>query len=210
MFSFVDSRGAIFLFAFATIVASTLDVVDCRSSVADEFASTIIELDKLPLIRPEFVRPADPNLLFYIQNSINANTVVYTARIEANGQLDLDQPIDVYWRRFASGGARAPLSFLERIFAYGIRIHPQKTEDGKVSVNIVSYPQRMITIDFDNQAQPRATIRMGDHRAKLIYVYLEVVESKLFPSVIHVDVFGLDIENARVLHEIIKPLTALN
>jgi hypothetical protein len=189
------------LFAIAAIASNPLD---CLLFAAEE-DSAITELEQLPQVRPDFPCPTDPNLLFYVQHSSSPNTVVYAADVDADGQLDLEQPVDVYWRRFTNGGARVPLSMLERIFAYGVEVRPQSSENNSISVNIVSYPQRVIKIDFDDQEKPRASIDMGSHHAKLLYVYLEVDDSKLISSVIHVDIFGLDVASGRVLHEVIKP-----
>jgi hypothetical protein len=182
----------------------------CLPSSAEENSTTITELEQLPQVRPDFPTPTDPNLLFYIQHSTSPNTVVYTAHIDESGTFDREQPIDVYWRRFTSGGTRTPLTFLERVFAYGVKVHSQSSENNTITANIVSYPQRVIKIDFDDQAKPRATIEMGSHHAKLVYVYLDVDESKFLPSIRHVDVFGRDVESGRVLHEVIEPSSATN
>jgi hypothetical protein len=192
----------------AIAAAANANPIGRARSAAAEYSSAITEVDELPQLRPDFPRPTDSNLLFYIQHSSSPNTVVYTANIDPNGQLDPRQPIDVYWRRFTNGGERVPLSFFERLFAYGVKVHSSSPENNAMAANIVSYPQRVINIDFDDQAKPRATIEMGNHYAKLIYVYLAVDESRLIPSVLQVDVFGRDIADGQVLHEVIKPAPA--
>lgn len=186
----------------ATIVLS----VCCGSAVAlAHYVSTVAEVKALPIVRPDFPTPTDQNLLFYIQHSSSPNTVVYTAHIDRDGKIDPSQPIDVYWRRFANGGGRAPLSFLERTFGYGMHVERQSDDGGRITGNIVGYPQRPITIILDGDARPLASIEIGSRVAKLIYVYLDVDEHRLIPSVSHVDVFGLDLENGHVLHEVITP-----
>jgi hypothetical protein len=188
-----------------TVVIIVLSV-GCGSAVARaEYASTVAEVQALPIVRPDFPTPTDQNLLFYIQHSSSPNTVVYTARIDRDGKIDPGQPIDVYWRRFANGGGRAPLSFVERMFGYGMHIDRQPEDTSAITGNIVGYPQRSITIKLDSNARPFASIEMGSRVAKLIYVYLNVDERHLIPSVSHADIFGLDLENGYVLHEVISP-----
>ena len=201
-------RACFLMIAIAAV--ANANPISCAASAGAKYSSAITELSQLPQLRPDFPRPTDSNLLFYIQHSSSPNTVVYTANIDPDGQLDPRQPIDVYWRRFTSGGERVPLSFFERLFAYGVKVHLPSPKDNAIAANIVSYPQRVINIDFDDQRKPRATIEMGNHLAALIYVYLAVDESRLIPSVLQVDVLGRDVADGQVLHEVIKPSSAAN
>jgi uncharacterized protein DUF4833 len=190
--------------------AAVLLLAACASSTATEFSSTITELDRLPRVRPDFPLPTDPNILFYVQRSGGPNTVVYSARLDAAGHIDRAQPIDVFWRRFTRGGIRTPLTFLERMFVYGVNVRPAPPEANAITANVVSYPQRALTIDLDRDGRPRASIQIGGRQAKLAYVYVEVDESTTIPSVVHVDVFGLDVASGRVLHELFKPRRSQN
>src|SRR5947199_328024 len=71
-----------------------------------ELTSQVTELDHIPSLRAEFPVPNDPNMLFYIQRSVNANTVVYAAHIDVQGRLDPDEPVEVYWRWYNIDGQR--------------------------------------------------------------------------------------------------------
>ena len=44
---------------------------------ARNLASQVLELNRIPSVRPEFPIPSEPNQLFYIQRSVNANTVSF-------------------------------------------------------------------------------------------------------------------------------------
>ena len=43
---------------------------------ARTLTSTVTESDHIEQLRPEFKRPDEPNQLFYVQRSPNANTVI--------------------------------------------------------------------------------------------------------------------------------------
>ena len=60
----------------------------------------------LPAAAESFPVPVDENLIFYVQRSLNSNTIVYTARLDGDGKLDAKRPVDVFWRRFNDDGAR--------------------------------------------------------------------------------------------------------
>jgi hypothetical protein len=197
-----------FLPSFLAIAAILLSA--CGSSSATEFTSTITEIDRVPRVRPDFPLPTDPNILFYVQNSTGPNTVVYAARLDAAGRVNRGEPIDVFWRRFTHGGIRVPLSLLERMFVYGVNVRTSRQESNAVAANVVSYPKRTLTIDLDGEGKPRALIPIGGRSAKLAYVYVEIDESTIIPSVVHADVFGVDVASGHALHELIKPASPQN
>jgi hypothetical protein len=210
MHSSPNTPGFTRIFLSSLAATAVLLFAACASSIATEFSSTIIQLDRLPRVRPDFPLPTDPNLLFYVQRSEGPNTVVYSARLDAAGHLDHARPIDVFWRRFTSGGIRVPLTFLERMFVYGVNVRPAAPGTDAITANVVSYPKRLMKVDFDRDGRPRASIQMGDRQAKLAYVYVEVDETKTIPSIIHVDLFGLDVASGQVLHELFKPRQTQN
>ncbi len=203
-------RGDLHFAAGVLIIAAILTLGDSSPSIARVFADTVTELDNLPQVRPDFPRPADPNILFYIEHSTSPNTVVYTAQMDIAGHLDRDEPIIVFWRRFNSDGARAPLSFLERMFAYGVNVHSTETSANAITANLVSFPQRTVRVDLDGQGKPRASTEMAGHQAKLVYAYVDVDETGLIPYVRHVDIFGIDLTSGRALHELVRPLPSRN
>ena len=69
-----------------------------------------------------FPVPKEENQIFFVQRSLNSNTIVYTARLDGEGRLDARRPVDVFWRRFNDEGERKELSKLERSLAYGGRM----------------------------------------------------------------------------------------
>ena len=82
------------------------------------------ELDQLPRMRVEFPVPSEPNMLFYVQRSVNSNTVVYAARLDADGAIDPKTPVDAFWRWYNVDGQKKPLNFIEyfdRVFAKPFR-----------------------------------------------------------------------------------------
>ena len=71
------------------------------------------------------------NQLFYLQRDPNSNTVIYQLNVNAAGQLNEDEPVRVFWIRYAEQGERKDLNFIQRKFAYGLtakKIAPDKYE----------------------------------------------------------------------------------
>jgi hypothetical protein len=166
-----------------------------------DLTSQVIELDHIPSMRAEFPVPSDPSMLFYIQRSVNSNTVVYAAHVNSHGRFDPDAPVDVYWRWYNVDGGRKALNFIERTMAYGVRSVGDHGSGGTVTFQLAALPERELLLEQDVLGHPEALIRLGDHTAKLVYVYLQVDDSGLMPDVTAMDLFGIDKLTGKSLRE---------
>jgi len=167
---------------------------------ARSFTSTIIESAEIAQIRPEFKRPDEPNQLFYVQRSPNANTIVYAARLDANGAIQRDNPVEAFWRKFNIDGSKQPLNFIERMMAYGVRTAPV-TSGAPITFTIAALPERKLTLSLGAGKRPQALMQIGTRTVKVAYVYLHVVEGGLMPNVPELDIFGTDIASGKTVHE---------
>lgn len=158
----------------------------------------IAETAQLPRVRPDYPIPAEPNQLFYLQRSTNPNTVIYTARFDANGNLDRRNPVSVYWRRFNNAGERKPLKWIERMFAYGVNVSKRKT-DGEFTVTLKPAGQLPILLRQTGPGKAGALATIGGRTVRLVYIYLTVDESGMFPRVTGLAWHGIDIRSGRAI-----------
>ena len=181
-------------------LAFLLAVLTALPVQARDFSSTVSESDEVVHLRPEFKAPGEPNQLFYVQRSPNSNTVVYAAKLDAQGNFDAGAPVEAFWRKFNIDGSKQPLNFMERMMAYGVKLNPRKAGE-PITFAIASLPQRKLSLGWDGQHRPQATMTIGSRVVKLAYVYLHVVEGGLMPSVPELDIFGTDLANGKAVHE---------
>jgi len=151
--------------------------------------------------RPDYPVPDDPDMLFYIQRSNNRNTVVYTARLDGKGGFDRLNPVDVYWRRFASDGKRSELTYLQRTIAFGVEVRPLGSSNKEFEVNLVSYPRRKVVLKVAEDGSPEVLMGIRGHQLKLDYAYVQLADSRLVPSVDYIDIFGRDIASGQYVRE---------
>jgi Domain of unknown function (DUF4833) len=167
---------------------------------ARDFSSSVSESGELVHLRPEFKVPDEPGQLFYVQRSPNANSVVYAAKLDSNGNFDSKAPVEAFWRKFNIDGGKKPLTFMERMMAYGVRVNAVKPGQ-PITFAIAALPQRKLTLGWDAQHHPITILQMGTHTARLVYVYLQVDESGLLPDVPSLDLLGIDMASGKALHE---------
>jgi hypothetical protein len=171
----------------------------CGPAQARQMSSQITELDQIPRVRPEFKVPDEPNQLFYVERSVNSNTVVYAANLDAHGAIDPNRPVDAFWRWYNVDGHKKGLNFIERMMAYGVRDNPQRLNQ-PITFTIVALPERILTLDLDDRKHPEALIQIGSHTVRLTYVYLEVVDG-VVPRVPSFDIFGIDKVSGKAIRE---------
>jgi hypothetical protein len=183
-------------------VLSVAFVVATPGAQARELKSSVSEIAQIEPIKPKYPVPKEPNMLFYIERSVNANMVIYAAKTDSQGNFDTNEPLDVYWRWYNVDGHKKPLNFIERAMAYGVRV--ESPERGKpVEFEVAALPERKLQLSRGEHGEPEALIEMGNHLAKLVYVYLHVDDSGLMPDVPVIDLFGIDKQTGKALHEVI-------
>lgn len=168
--------------------------------------TTFSELHEMPPPpRPGYRAPADPDTLFYLQRSTNANTIVYAANIDAQGRWDPRNPVEVFWRVFDEDGRRHGLNWIERLLAYGVKVEPVKGLPNEFDAYIVSFPQMKCRIDVSQSGAPECIMRINGRRARLVSAYIELDESGVWPRPIFLNIYGIDTKSGTVLREHVEP-----
>ena len=191
--------------SFKTLAACSLAfaLTATAPAFAREMVSTITELDSLPPLPGDFPEPHDPGQLFFLQRSMNSNTVVYAANLDQSGAIDPAQPLQVFWRRYNNEGERRGLNFFERVLAFGARI--VHAHAGEYDATIAGYPERKFTVELDKTGTPIAIARMGEHLARLFAVYVKMEGSGFIPTIVSADIFGIDEATGKALQEHLVP-----
>ncbi len=153
-------------------------------------------LPSVRYIEPSWPVPNDPNQLFFVQRSMNANTVVYAANYADDGTLDRNEPITAYWRRFNTDGAARALSFVEARFAYGVRARAQ--DNGQFSVTLRALPDfPLALVPSDDGA--RLYLPRPEGALELAYGYLQIDDSGIAPRVTDMILVGRSSTTGEIL-----------
>ncbi|MBN9295889.1 MAG: DUF4833 domain-containing protein [Filimonas sp.] len=142
-------------------------------------------IDTLP------VPAGNPLQLFFLQRSPNSNTIVCELNLK-DGKFNEDNPVHVFWVRYTEQGQRQELNFIQRTFAYGLKVKKLATE--KYEMNFVSYKKYKLYL-----------MRSPDDHQFHVYGYINkklVILHRMFirvnggsfwsPNVEYVDLRGTD------------------
>ncbi len=141
--------------------------------------------------QPVFPVPTGiPNMLFYLQRTPNANTIVCELN-HNNGVLNDEDPVHVFWIRYTENGVKQELNFIQRKFAYGIKT--RKIADGQYELHFVSYKKQKFILRKDADGHYRTFAVINGKQAILNKVYLHINGGSFWsPNVEYVELTGKD------------------
>jgi len=151
------------------------------------------------------VPPKNDNLLFYVQRSINKNTIVYDLNLLSNGKINTNEPIHPYWISYELGAKKEELSYIQKNYAYGLET--KITNKDNFVVNFVSYKQRSIyLIKSGKDNSYKAYISIKGNFAELQRIFVKIDGGTFwFPNVKYVEIFGYDNKTGKSVYEKIIP-----
>ncbi|MBX2900291.1 MAG: DUF4833 domain-containing protein [Cyclobacteriaceae bacterium] len=158
-----------------------------------------IDLDTFPT--PNGIR----NMLFYVQRTPNTNTVIYELNVDENNLIDMHNPVNIYWIRYAEKRQKADLSFIQRTYAYGLKI--KEIENNNFELRFVSYKKKpfyLIHSKHNQRYHVYATVK--NKPVILSRIFLQIEGGTFwFPNVVYVEFKGVDPSTGEIVSERFKP-----
>lgn len=193
VFSFVA------LLAFCLLIAPGLATADPELRLKNSTSSVT-----LPLARPDWPQPQDTHMVFYLQRTMNRNTIVYASRYDADGNLHPKKPIEVYWRRFEEQNQKRALKFIEHLLAYGVRTRRNREENGW-SITFAGLPKTLSAqLRQSGPFQSALWARINNREYKLISGFLDLDDSGFITRVVQLRLYTFDPVSENYVTHLIK------
>lgn len=150
------------------------------------------------------VVPNEPHQLFYLNRDPDNNTVVYQLNLE-DGEVDADQPVNVYWIRYAEGGERQELTFVQRKMAYGVS--HKAMPDGGFELRLAAYKDHPLWLAYSKKEKRyRVYTTITGRQAVLERIYVRIDGgSMLNPNILYIELIGYDTATKERISEQVKP-----
>lgn len=151
--------------------------------------------------------PQNENSLFYIQRSKNINAIVYDANVKADGTLDVEDPLKIYWIRYSSDSTTAPLTYIQQKFAYGVKAAPYPGKPGQYIITFNSYAKKQIYLVKKADGKHYGAFTMINGRyAELKKIFIQLNGGTFwFPNIEFIDIVGEEPATQKQLTEHFKP-----
>jgi hypothetical protein len=166
------------------------------------FQNKLYVKDKKEFPKPDKIN----NLLFYVQRTININTIIYELNLNEKQELNINDPIKMYWIDYAIDGKIEPLNYIQKKYAYGLDIKMIDSQKKSFCFNFVSYKKKPIYLvrsGVDNKYSAYCEINKKLIIIKRIFIQIEG-GSFWVPKIKYVEVSGKDFsKNEDVVERII-------
>ena len=150
----------------------------------------------------QFPEPEKTNeRLFYIQRSLNQNTIVYDASFDENGMLNLENPVNVYWIRYEEKGQIMPLRFFEKQFAFGVSTEKLINQEYDYKVTIAAWNKRVIFIKQIAPFRAVAYLNINGTDSILNHIFIGSDPEGRLTRAEYIELYGLVQETSIQNHE---------
>ena len=153
----------------------------------------VVDAQPLKNIEPLPI-PNGKNLLFFLQRTPDANTVVYELNYREDGQLDPKAPVKGSWIRYEEQGRLKPLTSIEQKFAYGVKSKALGNE--AYEIRLAAYqkmPMYLIRSETDQKYHIYIKEEGRNHLLKRVFVKVKG-GSFWFPKVVYIDLITMNSE----------------
>ena len=157
--------------------------------------------------KKEFPKPKDiKNLLFYVQRTININTLIYVLNINEKEELNEKDPVKIYWINYTKDGTTEGLNFIQRKYAYGIDIKMIDTLKKTYCFNFVSYKKTQIyLIKSKIDSKYEAFSYINNKLIILTKIFIQIEGGTFWaPKIKYIEITGKDpLKNEEVVEKVI-------
>lgn len=144
------------------------------------------------------------DMKYYVQRDPNANTVIYELNRTANGKLNEKNPIHIFWIRYAEGGERKELNYVQRTFAYGL--NTRKLAKDEYELKFVCYSKLALNLRKGEDGKYQVYTTINKREAILDRVFVRVEGGTFWvPNVLYVELKGRDAVTGKAVTGRFKP-----
>lgn len=170
-----------------------------KKEIIDDGSRVVMEaVDTFPV--PKF----NAKTQFYVQRTPNTNTIMYELNMK-NGELNDDNPVHVYWIRYANGGGIEELSYIQRKFAYGLKV--SKIAEEKYKLLFAAYDKIPFYLMKSTAGIYHTYVEINGKMIVLKRIYIRIDKGGTFwaPNVKYVEFKGTEVASGKEVVQRINP-----
>ncbi len=142
--------------------------------------------------------------LFNVGRSKDANEIFYDINLNSSGELNVENPIDIYWIKKTDGNRKEPLTWIQKKYAYGIKF--LSVNHSKAIFQFVSYSERTLTLKKSKNGDFKVYLQSNNKEVEIKRIFVQIDGGTFwFPAVSKIEVKGYDANTGLPEIEIINP-----
>lgn len=157
-----------------------------------------------PMYDPMPVPPANKNMLFYLQRTMDKNTVIYEVNSDADG-IKVDDPVKIYWIDYDEGGGTSELTVTQNKLAYGLKTKLIDKKKKIWKLNVVSYKKLDLILRPGPDKLYHVYTKINGKQTKLTKFLVYITGGTYMnPDIKYIEITGID-KNGKVVSQKLKP-----
>ena len=142
--------------------------------------------------------------LFKVRRSKNTDEVFYTLKTTKNGNLDVNEPINIFWLKCTKKGKLEPLTKIQQQYSYGLNylnIGPDSAD-----FHFMAFPDRLLKLRKNNKGEFCVYTNINGKEEKLDQVFIQFDGgSFLMPKISKVELRAKNHNANKLVVEVIQP-----
>lgn len=161
----------------------------------------------IPYSGPMPIPPSNEKMLFYLQRTIDINTLIYEIDYSENGVINKNKPIKIYWLDFSEGIKITPLSFSQKMFAYGVQCSKMDEKATIFKIHLVSFKKIVMYLKPSGKnGKYQMHINLNNTECILNNILVHITGGTYMnPDVSDIELIGKNIKTEKKIIEKIKP-----
>lgn len=183
---------------FRTLIFSigTMSAMSVWWLVKEPAAHLISPVQKSVKTVPDsFPVPRFEHQLFYIQRSVNTNTIMYEVNLRPDGKPNPQMPVKIYWQCYAEQNQKEDLTIIQKKYAYGLNATLVNAEKQSYLLTFVSYRKKnLYLIRSEHDHKYHVYTYINGRLSQLDRVYVHIVGGSFWvPNIEYLDISGHDL-----------------
>ena len=146
-----------------------------------------------PMYDPMPVPPANKSRLFYLQRTMDKNTVIYETNVGNDGVININDPVKIYWIDYDEGGGTSELTVTQNKLAYGLKTKLIDKKKKIWKINLVSYKKLNLIMRKGPDNLYHMYTRINGKEAMLTKFLVYITGGTyLSPDIKHIEITGQD------------------
>lgn len=142
--------------------------------------------------------------LFKIARSKDANEIFYDINVTQSGKLNIENPVQVYWIKYADKGQKESLTWIQDNYAYGLKF--LKATENEAKFQFVSYDKRTFLVQKDQDGVFKVFTLSEKKLVAVNRIFIQIDGGTFwFPKISKVELHATDAATEEEKVEIIIP-----
>jgi hypothetical protein len=144
--------------------------------------------------------------LFRIGRSRDANEIIYKIKFDQTGQPDKSDPIEIHWIKRTNSNKVEPLTWIQKKYAYGIKILNESKKEDEINFQFVSYDKRTFILKKNVENCYKVFTVSGEEEVEVSRIFIQIDGGSFWlPAISRVELHGIEAATRNLAVETIKP-----